>query len=194
MKTRFPESEEEAKEQTNYEAWNQALSLTAPLLLLTPTIQFSWHHKRPSHKWKQHFASDSVGLIFTPSVWFSLVLLVYTSDWKSDCNSIANENQPLTKNIGRNLPLTWTSHFFKQISISLCGSKNWDCTVHIDFYYNEQYETLTGSKILYKKFNHPFFPKWKGGKWSFKNHCSHKMFRRNSWFLSNFMGLAVLLF
>ena len=50
VKTRLSELEVEAEEQTNHKAWIQALSLIPPLLLLTPTIWFSQHHKRQSHK------------------------------------------------------------------------------------------------------------------------------------------------
>ena len=45
-----------------------------PLLLATPTMQFSLDRKRRSHKQNQCSASDSVGLIFTRSYRFTLLI------------------------------------------------------------------------------------------------------------------------
>ena len=45
-----------------------------PLLLATPTMQFSLDHKRHSHKPNQCSASDSVGLIFT-RLYHSMLLI-----------------------------------------------------------------------------------------------------------------------
>ena len=45
-----------------------------PLLLATPTMQFSLDRKRRSHKQNQCSASDSVGLIFTRSYHFTLLI------------------------------------------------------------------------------------------------------------------------
>ena len=60
-----------------------------PLLLATPTMQFSLDRKRRSHKQNQCFVSDSVGLIFTKS--YRSTLLITTPDY----DSVASENQPL---------------------------------------------------------------------------------------------------
>ena len=49
-----------------------------PLLLATPTMQFSLDRKRRSHKQNQCSASDSVGLIFTRSYRFTLLITTPT--------------------------------------------------------------------------------------------------------------------
>ena len=54
-----------------------------PLLLATPTMQFSLDHKRRSHK--QNQCSATVGLIFSRS---------NASDYDFNYDSVANENQP----------------------------------------------------------------------------------------------------
>ena len=50
-----------------------------PLLLATPTMQFSLDRKRGSHKRNQCSASDSVGLIFTRSFRFTLLITALTT-------------------------------------------------------------------------------------------------------------------
>ena len=50
-----------------------------PLLLATPTMQFSLDRKRRSHKQNQCSASDSVGLIFTRSYHFTLLITTPTT-------------------------------------------------------------------------------------------------------------------
>ena len=50
-----------------------------PLLLATPTMQFSLDRKRRSHKQTQCSASDSVGLIFTRSYRFTLLITTPTT-------------------------------------------------------------------------------------------------------------------
>ena len=73
--------------------------LGLPLLLATPTMQFSLDRKGRSHKQNQCSASDSVGLIFTRSYRFTLLIttptttpsLVKTS-YVSDSDSVASEN------------------------------------------------------------------------------------------------------
>ena len=50
-----------------------------PLLLATPTMQFSLDRKRRSHKQNQCSASDSVGLIFTGSYRFTLLITTPTT-------------------------------------------------------------------------------------------------------------------
>ena len=50
-----------------------------PLLLATPTMQFSLHRKRRSHKQNQCSASDSVGLIFTRTYRFTLLITTPTT-------------------------------------------------------------------------------------------------------------------
>ena len=50
-----------------------------PLLLATPTMQFSLDRKRRSHKKNQCSASDSVGLIFTRSYRFTLLITTPTT-------------------------------------------------------------------------------------------------------------------
>ena len=50
-----------------------------PLLLATPTMQFSLDHKRRSHKQNQCFVSDSVGLIFTRSYHSTLLITTLTT-------------------------------------------------------------------------------------------------------------------
>ena len=80
--------------------------LVLPLLLPTPSIQFSLDHKRPSRKrnrkkWKRSdsFDSDSVELYdsaYDSDFRFSLGhKRSYDSDYDSDCDSVASENQPL---------------------------------------------------------------------------------------------------
>ena len=49
-----------------------------PLVLATPTMQFSLDRKRRSHKQNQCSASDSVGLIFTRSYRFTLLITTPT--------------------------------------------------------------------------------------------------------------------
>ena len=49
-----------------------------PLLLATPTMQFSLDRKRRSHNQNQCSASDSVGLIFTRSYRFTLLITTPT--------------------------------------------------------------------------------------------------------------------
>ena len=50
-----------------------------PLLLATPTMQFSLVRKRRSHKQNQCSASDSVGLVFTRSYRFTLLITTPTT-------------------------------------------------------------------------------------------------------------------
>ena len=50
-----------------------------PLLLATPTMQFSLDHKRRRHKQNQCSASDSVGLIFTRSYRSTLLIATPTT-------------------------------------------------------------------------------------------------------------------
>ena len=50
-----------------------------PLLLATPTMQFSLDRKRQSHKQNQCSASDSVGLIFTRSYRSALLITTLTT-------------------------------------------------------------------------------------------------------------------
>ena len=50
-----------------------------PLLLATPTMQFSLDRKRRNHKQNQCSASDSVGLIFTRSYRFTLLITTATT-------------------------------------------------------------------------------------------------------------------
>ena len=50
-----------------------------PLLLATPTMQFSLDRKGRSHKQNQCSASDSVGLIFTRSYRFTLLITTPTT-------------------------------------------------------------------------------------------------------------------
>ena len=50
-----------------------------PLLLATPTMQFSLDHKRRSHKENRCSASDSVGLIFTRSYRSTLLITTPTT-------------------------------------------------------------------------------------------------------------------
>ena len=61
----FTTPEAEAEDPSNREARNRTLSywFILPLLLATPTMQFSLDRKRRSHKQNQCSASDSVGLI-----------------------------------------------------------------------------------------------------------------------------------
>ena len=67
----------EAEEQSNHKAQYQALEcFIQPLLLATPTLQFSLDHKWRSNKQNQCSVSDSVGLIFTRS--YRSVLLTMT--------------------------------------------------------------------------------------------------------------------
>ena len=49
-----------------------------PLLLATPTMQFSLDHKRRSRKQNQCSASDSVGLFFTRSYCSTLLITTLT--------------------------------------------------------------------------------------------------------------------
>ena len=49
-----------------------------PLLLATPTMQFSHDHKRPSHKQNRCSASDPVSLIFTRSYRSTLLITSLT--------------------------------------------------------------------------------------------------------------------
>ena len=49
------------------------------ILLATPTMQFSLDRKRRSHKRNQRSASDSVGLIFTRSYHFTLLITTPTT-------------------------------------------------------------------------------------------------------------------
>ena len=60
-----------------------------PLLLPTPTMQFSLDRKGRSHKRMRCSASDSVGLRFSRS--YRSALLSY---YDSDYDSVASENQP----------------------------------------------------------------------------------------------------
>ena len=50
-----------------------------PFLLATPTMHFSLDRKRRSHKQNQCSASDSVGLIFTRSYRFTLLITTPTT-------------------------------------------------------------------------------------------------------------------
>ena len=50
-----------------------------PLLLATPTMQFSLDRKRRSHKQNHYFASDSVGLVFTRSYHSTLLITTATT-------------------------------------------------------------------------------------------------------------------
>ena len=50
-----------------------------PLLLATPTMQFSLDHKRRCHKQNQCSASDSIGLIFTRSYLSALLITTLTT-------------------------------------------------------------------------------------------------------------------
>ena len=61
-----------------------------PLLLATPTAQFSLDRKQRRHKQNQCSASDSVDLIFTRSYRSTLLI-----DCDYDYDSVASENQPL---------------------------------------------------------------------------------------------------
>ena len=54
-----------------------------PLLLATPTIQFSLDHKRWSHKQNPCSASDSISLIFTRSYHSTLLITTLTMTVKT---------------------------------------------------------------------------------------------------------------
>ena len=80
MKTGLSESEAEAEDPTNRKARNRTLSLVySPLLLATPTMQFSHDREGRSHKQNQCSASESVGLIFTRSYRFTLLITTPTT-------------------------------------------------------------------------------------------------------------------
>ena len=84
-----------------------------PLLLATPTLQFSLDRKRRSDKQNQSSASDSVGLIFTRSI-----VSLYASDYDSDYDSVASENQPLClvgQNEGRGFMRIVSLPFFLEL-------------------------------------------------------------------------------
>ena len=77
------------------------IGLVLLLLLSTPTIWFSLDHKRNAsdgvvsgvgRKWKRSDSSDSDSGIGTL---FSLDHKLYASDYDSDSDSVASENQPL---------------------------------------------------------------------------------------------------
>ena len=80
--------------------------LVLPLLLPTPTTQFSLDHKRRSRKrnpkkWKRSDSSDSDSVelnydsAYDSDFRFSLGHKVsYDSDYDSDSDSVASENQP----------------------------------------------------------------------------------------------------
>ena len=82
-----------------------------PLLLATRTIQFSLDRKQRRHKQNQCSASDSVGLIFTRSYRSKLL---YPSDYDSDYDSLASENQPLEN----------TKERRKEKSLVCCNNQN----------------------------------------------------------------------
>ena len=85
MKTRLSESDAEAEEPTNHKARNRTLWLVYfSASLATLTMQFSLDHKRRSHERDRCSASDSIGLIFTRSYRFTVLIMTPTS-----------ENQPL---------------------------------------------------------------------------------------------------
>ena len=78
VKTRLLEAEAEG--QSNHKAWYQALEcFILPLLLATPTMQFSLHRNQWSNKQNQCSASDSVGLIFTTSYRSALLSMTPTT-------------------------------------------------------------------------------------------------------------------
>ena len=62
------------------------IGLVLPLLLPTPTIWFSLDHKR----------NVSDGVVSGTGTPFSLDHKLYASDYYSDSDSVASENQPLT--------------------------------------------------------------------------------------------------
>ena len=61
------------------------IGLVLPLLLPTPTIWFSLGHKR----------NVSDGVVSGIGTLFSVDHKLYASDYDSDSNSVASENQPL---------------------------------------------------------------------------------------------------
>ena len=70
VKTRLSESEADAEEPTNHNAWNWEHCdwFILSLLLPTPTMQFSPDHKRLSHP-----GISAIGVLLpTPTIWFSL--------------------------------------------------------------------------------------------------------------------------
>ena len=77
MKTGLSESEAEAESKTQPIARpgiEHCHWFILPRLLAIPTMQFSLDRKRRSHKQNQCSASDSVGLIFTRSYRFTLLI------------------------------------------------------------------------------------------------------------------------
>ena len=80
MKTRLSESDAEAEEPTNHKARNRTLWLVYfSASLATLTMQFSLDHKRRSHERDRCSASDSIGLIFTRSYRFTLLITTPTT-------------------------------------------------------------------------------------------------------------------
>ena len=80
VKSRLSESEPEAEEPTNHKARNEHSDrFILPLLLATPTMQFSLDRERRSHKRNRCSTSDSVGLIFTRSYRSTLLITTPTT-------------------------------------------------------------------------------------------------------------------
>ena len=75
------ESETEAEEPANREAQSRTWSLiySSRLLQAIPTMQFSLDRNRRSHKQNHCSASDSVGLIFTRSYRYTLLITTPTT-------------------------------------------------------------------------------------------------------------------
>ena len=87
VKTRLTESEAEAEDLTNNKARIEHCDwLILPLLLATPTMQFSLDRKQRSHKRMRCCASDSVSL-------FHQIASLYASDYDSDYDSVTSKNQ-----------------------------------------------------------------------------------------------------
>ena len=90
MKTRLSESEAEAEEPPITKSGIEHCHwFILPLLLATPTMQYSLDRKRRSHKQNQCSVSDSVGRV-------SLDGIVLPSEYDPVYDSVPGENQPLS--------------------------------------------------------------------------------------------------
>ena len=105
-----------------------------PLLLATPTMQFSLDRKRRSHKQNQCSASDSVGLIFTRS--YRSTLLITTPSLVKTSLKNALERSPFVEHgtlVGHTHPLLGNRAPVKRVLststhaefLNLCNSR-WD--------------------------------------------------------------------
>ena len=107
--------------------------LGLPLLLPTPTTQFSLNHKRRSRKrnrkkWKRSDSSDSDSVELMTPLTTPLFDYDYDSDYGSDSDSVASENQPLRDVGNQKLVFTVESLYHKNSTASLLINKIIPCT------------------------------------------------------------------